>query len=60
MTERFWTCLACGQRRGTRAIDLMMIGGVPLAVARCLRCVAQDKAGTQLIARLARREEKPR
>jgi hypothetical protein len=46
MTERVLTCITCGQRQGVRSLDLVVIGGVPLAVARCLRCVAQDKTGT--------------
>ena len=56
LTERFLTCLACGQRQGTRSLDLVVVSGRPMMAARCLACVRQDKTGTQLIARLAARE----
>ena len=56
LCERFLVCLVCGQAQGMRSIDLVVVSGMPLAVARCLRCTAQDKAGGQLIQRLAQRE----
>jgi hypothetical protein len=60
MCERFLTCLTCGQRRGVRSLDLVVVGGAVLAVARCLRCAAQDPTAARLIARLAQREATPR
>ena len=60
LCERHMTCLGCGQRQGTRSLDLVVVGGVPLMATRCLRCVGQDKTGTQLCARLALREGTPR
>ena len=57
LCERFLVCLLCGStRQGQRTLDLVLIGGTPLAAARCVRCATQDKTGTQLIQRLAQRE----
>ena len=51
------TCLVCGQPHtaGMRSVDMVQVGGLTLAIARCLRCVSQDRTGAQLVARLAGR-----
>jgi hypothetical protein len=57
LTERFLACLMCGQRQERRrSLDLVLSRSRPMLAARCLRCAAQDQAGTQLLARLAARE----
>ena len=57
LVERFLICLVCGStRQGQRTLDLVQVGAQTLAVARCLRCCAQDPAAVQLIAQLEKRE----
>ena len=56
LCERFLVCLVCGQQHGTRALDMVLVHGLPLTVARCLPCAGRDKTGAALIARLAERE----
>ena len=37
LVERYLVCLVCGQRQGTRSVDLVLVGGRPMTVARCPR-----------------------
>ena len=60
LVERFLACMICGQRQGTRSVDLVQVSGLPMTVARCLPCAGKDKTGAALIARLAARERTPR
>jgi hypothetical protein len=53
LTERFPRCIDC--LKAARHIDLAQVGGRVLAVSRCPRCVRQDPAGQQLVARLKER-----